>query len=67
MLTELVLKEAALSAQSEKEMTLMHILNTLDQLIERLVPKPTPDIAQKTYHELVQRENCRTKDSIAHI
>jgi hypothetical protein len=67
MLTELVLKEAALSAQNEKEMTLMHILNTLDQLIETLVPKPTPDIAQKTYHELVQRENRRTKDSIAHI
>jgi hypothetical protein len=67
MLTELVLKEAALSSHDEKEMTLMHLLNTLDQLMETIVPRPAPDVAQKTYHELLKRENSRTKDSIAHI
>lgn len=67
MLLELVLKEAALSSHDEKEMTLMHLLNKLDQLMETLVPRPAPDVAQKTYHELLKRENSRTKDSIAHI
>jgi len=55
MLTELVLKEAALSSHDEKEITLMHLLNTLDQLIETLVPKPAPYVAQNTYQELLKR------------
>jgi hypothetical protein len=48
-------------------MTLIHVLNTLDVLMERIVPKPNPEVAQRTYHELLQHENQRTYASIARI
>ena len=66
MLTDMVLNEAQLTAPKENQ-TLIHILNTLDILMDRITPKPTPEVAQKTYHDLLQKENRRTYDSISRI
>ena len=51
-LQDLVVKEASVTNPDEK-LTLIHILNTLDSLIERIDPKPSAEIAQQVYHNLL--------------
>jgi hypothetical protein len=65
-LTELVLKEAALT-NGTSDLTLVQILNTLDYLLERMEPKPSMQVAQQVYHDLLQQENKKTSDSIRAI
>ena len=60
------MKEARNTCTDEK-VTLIHLLNTLDQLLERIDPKPSAEVAQHVYHDLLKQENRRTYDSIRNI
>lgn len=57
------MKEAALTNGSS-ELTLVQILNSLDYLLERMEPKPSMQVAQQVYHDLLKQENKKTSDSI---
>ena len=49
--------EARVTVAPGAKLSLIHILNTLDSVLERISPRPATDICQQVYHNLLQQEN----------
>lgn len=51
----------------DKNMSLMHILNSMDSVIDQMDTKPAPNVANAVYRELLTNSREKTCESIKTI